>query len=155
MKKNNKNLNFILDVDGVLTDGKFVYTENGKIGKIFGAHDADGLYILKKFVKISFITSDKKGFKISNKRVKDLGFKLHYVTNDDRVRFLKKFNFDNLIFMGDGIYDVEILKRSFYGISPKNAIYEARRNSNFVTKNKGGEGAVFEACLHLKKKFFR
>lgn len=155
MKKNKNQLYFILDVDGVLTDGKFVYTQDGKIGKVFGAHDSDGLDIIRKYVNILFISSDKKGFEISNKRVKDLGFKLHYVKNNERLNFTKKFGLPNLIFMGDGIHDVEILKKSFYGISPKNAVNEAKQNSNFVTNNSGGNGAVFEACLHLKKKFFK
>lgn len=155
MKKNKSQLYFILDVDGVLTDGKFVYTKEGKIGKVFGAHDADGLDIIRKYVNILFISSDKKGFKISLKRVKDLGFKLHYVKNNERLNFIKEFGFKNLIFMGDGIHDVEILKKSFYGISPKNAVNEAKQYSNFVTSNSGGNGAVFEACLHLKKKFFK
>jgi len=40
---------FIFDVDGVLTDGKFYYSENGKIMKIFGDADNDALSILKNY----------------------------------------------------------------------------------------------------------
>ena len=46
---------FVFDVDGVLTDGRFTYTENGKYSKIFGSHDADALKLLSKFSQIIFI----------------------------------------------------------------------------------------------------
>ena len=56
---------FILDIDGVMTTGQFLYSKKGKEYKIFGAHDSDGLKMLKDKIKILFITSDKRGFKIS------------------------------------------------------------------------------------------
>ena len=67
IKKNFKN--FVLDVDGVLTTGQFFYDQYGKKYKIFSVDDKDALSLLKKYIKISFITSDIKGLKISKKRV--------------------------------------------------------------------------------------
>ena len=64
MKKKFKNL--VIDVDGVMTDGKFYYSVDGKILKAFGADDHDALSILKKY-KYYFYNWDKKGFKISKK----------------------------------------------------------------------------------------
>ena len=56
LKKIMKNLikNIIFDIDGVLTDGSFLYDEKGKKYKRFGAHDADGLNLLKKYFKLFF-----------------------------------------------------------------------------------------------------
>ena len=54
MKKKFKNL--VIDVDGVMTDGKFYYSLEGKILKAFGADDHDALSILKKFINIIFVT---------------------------------------------------------------------------------------------------
>ena len=67
MKSINKKIpkNIIIDVDGVLSTGQFIYSQKGKIFKIFGRHDNDGLKIIKNFFSILFITADKKGFKIS------------------------------------------------------------------------------------------
>ena len=65
MKKKLKPKNFILDVDGVLTTGQFLYDENGKKFKIFGPDDSDALNILKKYINIVFVSADKRGFKIS------------------------------------------------------------------------------------------
>ena len=58
---------FLCDVDGVLTDGKFYYSESGKIMKKFGADDNDALSLLDPYIKIQFISGDKRGFSISKK----------------------------------------------------------------------------------------
>jgi len=56
---------FLVDVDGVLTTGQFLYTENGKTMKIFGPDDHDGLSLLKPYIEIRFLTGDKSGYNIS------------------------------------------------------------------------------------------
>ena len=83
--------NFILDVDGVMTSGKFLYSTKGKIYKEFGAHDSDGLKILSKYINIEFITADRRGLGISKSRIsKDMGFKLTLVPEEKiDMNFLK------------------------------------------------------------------
>ncbi len=56
--------------------------------------------------------------------------------------------------MGDGYTDSIVFKNIFYSIAPKNAVSYARNKADFVTSTNAGEGAVFEACMHLKEKFF-
>mgnify|MGYP001139057993 CR=1 FL=1 len=148
-------LNFLLDVDGVLTDGSYYYNTSGKIMKKFGPHDHDGLKLVKDLFDISFITADHRGFTISEKRiVHDMGFKLELVTEMERYDFVKKnYDFNKLIFMGDGFYDAEVLKDCLIGIAPKSANSHAIKNADFVTKSNAGYGAVFDACLFLKDKF--
>ncbi|WP_207636661.1 hypothetical protein [Clostridium saccharoperbutylacetonicum] len=60
---------FIMDVDGILTDGSFYYTIEGKVMKKFGADDNDALSLLKPYINIIFVTGDKKGFPISKKEL--------------------------------------------------------------------------------------
>ena len=60
---------FLLDVDGVMTTGQFFYTKQGKVMKVFGPDDHDALSLLKPFLEIKFLTGDKKGFKITQKRI--------------------------------------------------------------------------------------
>ena len=153
----NKKLIFLIDVDGVMTTGQFIYSKLGKISKIFGPHDSDGLRLLKNKIKIEFITADKRGFKISKKRIVfDLGFKLHLVDEMKRMEFIKKkYGLKNTIYMGDGIFDAHIFKKTKYGIAPKNARIEAKKNADFVTQSNSGEGAVLDASLHLMKKFLK
>lgn len=61
---------FILDVDGVLSTGQYLYDANGKQYKIFGPHDNEGLKLISNFIKIEFISADERGFKISKNELK-------------------------------------------------------------------------------------
>ena len=150
-------LTFLLDVDGVMTTGQFLYSQDGKEYKIFGPHDNDGLKLIKDKMNIKFITADKRGFAITKKRItKDMGFEVELVSEQDRFEFIKKkYGFQNLIYMGDGYHDAKILKASMFGIAPKNARKEARVASDYVTESKSGEGAVMDACLEIIKIFFK
>ena len=150
-----KDLVFVLDVDGVMTTGQFLYSETGKKYKIFGPHDNDGLKMLRNRLTIEFISADEKGFSITKKRiVDDMGFNLSLVTEDNRYDYLKgKYGFPKLIYMGDGFYDADILKDCMFGIAPQNARGEAKEAAIFVTPSESGRGAVLDACLEIKNKY--
>ena len=60
---------FVLDVDGVLTTGQFLYSKDGKMFKVFGPDDNEGLMLLKPFLKIHFLTQDKKDFLLVKKEL--------------------------------------------------------------------------------------
>lgn len=143
---------FILDVDGVLTDGSFHYSVQGKAMKVFGAHDHDGLKLIKDMVNIQFITADKRGFDITNQRVnRDMGFPLTLVSESARYEYVQSFGFENVIFMGDGYHDAPILRACWFGIAPANAWDNCLLNADIVTKRRGGDGAVMEACLAVQR----
>lgn len=148
---------FILDVDGVMTTGQFFYTKNGKLGKIFGPDDHDALSLIKEFIEVRFITGDKKGFEISKRRiVKDMNFRLDLVSTVKRLDWIKKkYKLEEIIYMGDGIMDVPVMKKVGYSICPFNGNDLTKKSSNYVTKRSGGDRAVAEACVHLMSKFFK
>lgn len=147
---------FILDVDGVMTTGQFLYTADGKVMKIFGPDDNDALSLLKSYLEIRFVTGDKKGFPISRKRiVDDMGFPLDIVSTIRRVEWIKeKFPLEQVIYMGDGIFDHYAMRKVGYAIAPANADKIAKRHAHYVTERSGGNRAVAEACLHIMEKFF-
>jgi len=147
---------FFLDVDGVLTTGQFLYSNDGKIFKIFGPDDNDGLTLLSPFLKIHFLTQDKKGFPISKKRiVTDMKYPLNLVNTLKRAEWIENIiSLDKVIYMGDGIFDHYIFSKVGYSIAPANADSLAKENANYVTKRNSGERAVAEACIHILKKFF-
>lgn len=156
IKKVTKIKDIIFDVDGVFTTGQFLYTIDGKFAKVFGAHDSDGIKLIKQHLTIHTITADKRGFPITQKRIaEDMKLDLHLVSEEDRLAWLQKnFDLKNCIYMGDGIFDSKIFEHVAYSIAPGNAFYLAKKEASFVTKSKSGEGAVAEACLHVIKKFF-
>jgi 3-deoxy-D-manno-octulosonate 8-phosphate phosphatase (KDO 8-P phosphatase) len=155
-KKNIKPIVFILDVDGVMTTGQFLYTANGKAMKIFGPDDNDGLSLLKNNLEIRFVTGDKKGFPISKKRiVDDMGFDLEIVSTIRRIDWIaERYELENVIYMGDGIFDHYVMSKVGYSIAPGNSDKNAKEHASFVTKRSGGDRAVAEACLHILEKFF-
>ena len=146
---------FILDVDGVMTTGQFLYSLKGKIYKIFGPHDNDGIKLISPFVNILFVTADKRGYEISQKRiVEDMGQKLLLLSETQRLPYIKEhYDLDSVIYMGDGYFDAKILREVYYGIAPKSARVEAKNSANYITSSNGGEGAVLDASLHLIDKF--
>ena len=145
----------VFDVDGVFTNGQFLYDENGKQYKIFGAHDSDGLKLLKEN-KIEFqaISADHRGFEITKKRMYDLGVKLSLVSEKSRIDFIKSMGDPaEICFMGDGHFDALVFDQVGYSVAPCNAVPIARSKANYVTQSKGGEGAVYEAVLHILSLF--
>jgi len=147
---------FLLDVDGVLTSGQFFYTADGKVMKVFGPDDNDGLSLLKPYMEIRFVTGDKKGFDISKKRiVNDMKYDLDLVSTIRRIHWIKeRYDPQQVIYMGDGIFDHYVMREVGYSIAPANADALAKSSANYVTERCGGERAVAEACLHILSTFF-
>jgi 3-deoxy-D-manno-octulosonate 8-phosphate phosphatase (KDO 8-P phosphatase) len=156
VQKINKPTCCILDVDGVMTTGQFLYTADGKVMKVFGPDDSDGLALLKPYMEIRFVTGDKKGFSISKKRIEDdMGFPLDLVSTIRRIDWIKKqYDPKTVIYIGDGIFDHYVMKEVGYSIAPANSDRTAKANANYVTERSGGDRAVAEACLHIMQKFF-
>lgn len=147
----------VMDVDGVLNTGHIVYSANGKMFKIFGPHDKDGLKIIKKYTDdITFITADITGWDITYRRiVTDWGYRedqLQLVSEEDRMGwFENNCNFDTTAFIADGYNDAPILSRVKIGIAPASARIEAKNAAVYVTDSPAGSGAVLDACLYIER----
>ncbi len=154
--KKNRIKNFIIDADGVLTDGSFYYSAKGKILKRFGPDDSDAFILIRDKLNVVVVTGDKKGFPITKKRVaEDMHLKLRLVSTFERIGWIKKrFDPKATIYMGDGLFDSLIFDKVAYSIAPANALDVTKRKANYVTKRRGGEGAVAEAIIHILKTFF-
>ena len=150
--------NFIIDVDGVMTDGRFYYTAEGKVMKAFGSDDHDGLLLLKPYMNIIFVSGDRKGFEINKKRIADdMKFSLELVSTVGRVEWMREKGFkpEESVYMGDGIFDAIVFDKVGYAIAPANTFFTTKKHADFITQSAGGHGAVGEACIHLLKKFFK
>lgn len=149
--------NFILDVDGVFTDGKFHYSADGKVFKIFGDADNDALSMIKNKLHIEMVSGDKRGFPITKKRIQDdMGYAVSLVSTFERIQWIRdRFNPLETIYMGDGIYDPLVFEHVGFSIAPANAFYNTKKYAKFVTDSKGGEGAVAEAVIYIIEKIFK
>lgn len=147
---------FVLDVDGVMTDGRSYYSEDGKVMKVFGPDDHDALRLLEPMLEIHFVSADRRGLPISRARIeRDMGFPLELVAADERLAWIAaRWAPERVIYMGDGFYDRFVLEGVGYGISVCDADADARAAADFVTTRGGGDRAVAEACKHVLDRFF-
>jgi len=124
--------------------------------KVFGPDDNDGLSLLQPYLQIRFVTGDRKGFSISHKRiVDDMEYPLDLVSTIKRVEWIaERYDLDEVIYMGDGIFDHYVFEKVAYSIAPANSDYIAKEKANYITKRSGGDRAVAEACLHILETFF-
>ena len=137
------------DIDGVLTDGKFAYSDQGKVLKTFGSHDAEALKSSSFFSTVSFITADERGFEISAMRVRDMGYEVSLVSSSERVEFISSIQLhSNVAFIGDSFSDIPAMRLADISATPKNAYPSARKSANIRLTRNGGEGAVAE-FIHL------
>ena len=148
---------FALDVDGVFTDGKFLWdAEGNKVYKEFGPDDADALKILGKYMTIMLFSKDKKGFEISKSRATHMGLPIYYMDNKERYDFLSKnYGLDNVIYMGDSFVDVPLLGDCYYGITTMTSSSYAKAAANHITFEGGGERAVASAVFWIMRNILK
>jgi len=154
----------ITDVDGVLTDGRFVYTKDGKQSKTFGAHDADGVKMLRNAgINIIAISADKRGWPITECRLIDMKVESHQVSESERIKFISDIingdPYSGVAFVGDGYYDVEAMKLCEVGFAPKNSLIDTASRTRFIDLPSnvkilpvgGGEGVLFYVAQMIIK----
>jgi len=141
----------VTDCDGVITDGGFFYSEEGKVYKKFGPHDADGIKMLRaKGIEVFAISGDKRGFPITKKRCDDMGIDLKLVTEAERLEYIHNTHgFKGTAFVGDGFYDAPVLKEVERGYAPADGTEQAKVAANVVTKASGGRGVLLEVALDI------
>jgi len=147
----------LLDVDGVLTDGRIVFDSNGVESKFFNVKDGHGIKMLQRAGITVGIISGRES-QVAANRAAELGIELVYQKSLDKMipyrDVLEKTGFSDhqVAFMGDDIIDVPLLRRVGFAAAPADAVSDVLPHVHFVTKNRGGWGAVREVCdLILKE----
>jgi len=150
----------LMDVDGVLTDGKmyFLPDHTGKMVdfKAFHALDGIGLRLLNQFGVITGVISGHESPGTSE-RARILGMSYTYQgflsKLDPMSAILNETGLkaENLAYIGDDWTDIPVLKRAGLSCAPVNALPEVKKAAHFITKKAGGEGAVREVCDFILK----
>ena len=132
----------VTDVDGVLTDGGFYYTADGKVMKRFGPHDSDGVKMLKAVgIDVYAITADARGFEITSRRLSDMGVPVTLVSESERLDFIESnFGFVGTVFIGDGWHDAPSLAACEISYAPLNATQRAIKAADHRIECEGGRG---------------
>ena len=84
-----------------------------KLIRYSGPDDNDALRLISKVLDIHFVTGDKNGFEISKRRIyHDMGFDISLVSTLERIEWMAtRFNLDETIYMGDGIFDHYVMRK--------------------------------------------
>ena len=145
----------LLDVDGVLTDGRVIIGNYGDELKKFDIKDGLGVVFMRRCgIRCAIITAQSS--KIVKTRAKQLGIEKIY-QNHYKIKSLKdiKKRFgveeDEICFIGDDLIDIPILKRIGLAVSVPNSVPEVREVAHYVTEKTGGAGAVREVCDMILK----
>lgn len=146
----------LLDVDGVLTDGRIIYDCAGRDSKFFDVHDGLGVYVLHKAgIKTILITA--KSSKTIGPRAKDMRVAEVFADIFPKCavldKIMKKYNVspDEICFVGDDLVDLSLMKRVGMPVAVANASSEIKEAALFVTSCSGGRGAVREVAELILK----
>ena len=141
----------IMDVDGVMTDGRIIMDDEGRELKNFNVRDGHGIKVLQRFgIKVALLTGRQS--KVVMHRAKDLDIKDVYqkVYNKKEVfeKIIRKHKIsaDEAAFIGDDIIDIPVLNRVGFSVAVADAVDVVKRSVDYVTKQNGGCGAVREVC---------
>jgi 3-deoxy-D-manno-octulosonate 8-phosphate phosphatase (KDO 8-P phosphatase) len=146
----------ILDVDGVLTDGRIIMNDRGEEIKCFHVRDGHGLKLaMNAGIHVVIITGRKS--RTVDHRARDLGIQEVYQGVEDKESLLKKLiqhkkvAKEQVCCMGDDLPDLPMFNQAGISVAVADASPELRKEADFVTKNRGGKGAVREVCELILK----
>ena len=147
----------ILDVDGVLTDGRVYLGADGREIKVFHAKDGAGLKYWHRAGHIAAIITGRPKSGALMKRVEELSIETVYQNVKDKIPFFKKLldthglSANETAYIGDDLTDMPVMRQVGFSVAVANAVADVKEMADYVTETPGGEGAVREAIEHILK----
>lgn len=139
----------ILDVDGVLTDGRIVFDANGVETKFFNVKDGHGIKMLQRAgIEVAIISG--RASQVVVNRAAELGITRIFLRCLDKLEPYRVICAETgledaeIAFMGDDLIDLPVLQRVGFSSAPSDAVVEVRAAVDYVAKLPGGYGAVRE-----------
>ncbi|MFH1620070.1 MAG: HAD hydrolase family protein [bacterium] len=150
----------LMDVDGVLTDGKmyYIHGNNGQMTEFKAFHSLDGigLRMLRQFGILTGLITGRES-PGTEERAKILRMKYAYQGFLSKVKPLEEILADcnlsaeDTAYIGDDWTDIPVMKRVKFACAPKNALSEVKSIAHFVSSKEGGSGSVREVCEFILK----
>ena len=141
----------LLDVDGVLTDGRLYYGNSGEEMKAFNIQDGLGIKLLQKgYIQVGIITGRVSA--LLQRRADELSINPVVQGREDKLTALNELlqtldvQMDEIAFMGDDLPDLAVIRRVGLGITPANGSATLAEQAHWQTSKHGGQGAVREAA---------
>ena len=151
----------ILDVDGVLTNGNILVTEEGNQLRTFHVKDGYAIqYAIKQGLEI-FVITGAKSLGIQ-KRLEGLGVRETFLGISDKCSVMNsllekyQFSLSETLFIGDDMPDYACMQKVGVAVAPADAIEDIKKISHYISKFKGGEVVareIIEKILRLQNKW--
>lgn len=146
----------ILDVDGVMSDGRIVIDDNGVQSRNFDIKDGMGVVALQMLgVEVAIITSKRSG--AVRHRAEELKIKRFYEgikkKTEAYAQILEEMNISDaeVCYVGDDLVDLSMMKRVGLPVAVADAVPDVLEHAAYVTKARGGYGAVREVAEMILK----
>lgn len=164
------NLYIVSDCDGVISDGKSAYDDEGKHTKTYGAYDYEMQVLVKKLgAKIYFCTSDRNGYGITQRRLEDhIDLYDAFEVGCDvekRIEIIKSIKENNkdafVVYFGDSLSDIQIGLAADYCIMPVEVPSHVKEAAGVLLgpqkggliMSKGSEGFFSEAIVFSMRRY--
>ena len=146
----------VLDIDGVLTDGRVIYDSEGREIKFFDVKDGHGLKLLQR-AGIEVVLLSGRISEVNRKRAVELG--IQEVRENCKVKlpvFLdilakRGLSAESAAYMGDDLIDLPPMRAAGLSLAPSDAVAEVRAKVHWISDKPGGRGAVRQACEMILK----
>lgn len=146
----------LLDVDGVLTDGRVGLLPDGGEIKYFSIYDGLAIRLAQQAgIDVGFISG--RSSEVVRQRARELGVTTVVQGSREKVRDFqkileeRKLELEEVAYIGDDLPDIPLLQRVGFSAAPDNAAEPVKYHVHYVTRTKGGDGAVREVIDLLLK----
>jgi len=142
---------FLLDVDGVLTDGKLYFSNQGDELKAFNIQDGLGIKFLQRSGITVGIVTGKRSQLVAN-RARDLGIDIVVQGREDKLTAIREIitnynvSLNEVAYMGDDLPDLSAINAVGLGMTLANGVSDVKKAAHWISQYHGGHGAVREAC---------
>jgi 3-deoxy-D-manno-octulosonate 8-phosphate phosphatase (KDO 8-P phosphatase) len=141
----------LLDVDGVLTDGRLYYSDEGIESKTFNTKDGLGIRLVQKSEVLTGIITARQS-RLVARRAEELGMDHIRQEARNKLEELKSILTETglkpyqVCYMGDDLIDLSLLTRVGLAACPADAVESVKEVCHFISRHPGGGGAVRETC---------
>ena len=146
----------VLDVDGVLADGRIIYDSRGADTKNYHVVDGQGVKYWRRAGHEAAILSGRTSRTI-RRRATEIGITAVFTGAKDKLPAFEKMlrrlgrTPDHVCYVGDDLVDIPVMARVGFAVATRDAAEEVRRLAHYVTRRSGGEGAVREVIELILK----
>ena len=147
---------FVFDIDGVLTDGTLLILSDGLQARRMHVKDGFGLQMAMKKGYNVFIISGGDSHEVQA-RLEKLGVKNIHLSVGDKAQLLTsllqkhKIEMANVLYMGDDLPDLPLLKKVGLSCCPADAVYEVKNIVKYISPVNGGWGCVRDVIEKVLK----